>query len=199
MKRFTKSALALTLALGLVGSANAGLLPVNVTVTPDGDNYRFTYGVVLTSDSVLTNGDFFTIYDFEGFVPDTAVIDSDFDFSFSANNVGDTPPLTTPSDDPEIPNLTFTYEGDDLLAGSVGLGNFSAISTLGSTKTGEFAALSRKQIDPDTEDSNITEAQVPATLSDPPEVPEPATLTLLAVGGLAGAAGYRRRAKKATA
>ena len=39
------------------------MLPVSATV-PDSGNFRYTYGLVLTSDSTLKTGDYFTIYDF---------------------------------------------------------------------------------------------------------------------------------------
>ena len=42
---------------GVFGTtAQAGLLPLSATVTPDGDNYRYTYGVMLTSNSTLWVG-----------------------------------------------------------------------------------------------------------------------------------------------
>ena len=41
------------------GSANAGLLPVSVTVQPESGNFRWTYSVVLPSDMKLQSGSFF--------------------------------------------------------------------------------------------------------------------------------------------
>ena len=69
MRRWT---IAIALALGAIltapTSACAGLVPVQVSVLPDGGMYRFTYAIVLPTDSVLRPGDYFTIYDFDGFV-----------------------------------------------------------------------------------------------------------------------------------
>src|SRR5258708_2884215 len=61
------------LAAAVAGSpAQAGLLPVSVTVTPEAGNFRWTYAVVLPTDSKLQSGDFFTIYDFGGLVAGSA-------------------------------------------------------------------------------------------------------------------------------
>src|SRR5258708_3991227 len=56
-------------AVALVGRADAGLIPTNVSVTPDGSNFRWTYAVVVTTDVKVNPGDYFTIYDFGGIVP----------------------------------------------------------------------------------------------------------------------------------
>jgi len=48
--------------------AQAGLLPVQVSVLPESGNYRWTYAIVLPSSSQLQAGDYFTIYDFGGMV-----------------------------------------------------------------------------------------------------------------------------------
>ena len=64
---------AAAVALGVAQSATAGLLPTSVTVTPDAANYRWTYAIVLPTDSMLRSGDYFTIYDFGGLVPGSIV------------------------------------------------------------------------------------------------------------------------------
>ena len=60
--------LAPLVALCAAVPARAGLLPVNVSVTPEGGNFQWTYAVVLPTDSQLRSGDYFTIYDFGGLV-----------------------------------------------------------------------------------------------------------------------------------
>src|SRR3954451_12268704 len=57
---------AATVAVG--SSSQAGLLPVSVTVTPEANNFRWTYSIVLPTDMKLQSGDYFTIYDFGGLV-----------------------------------------------------------------------------------------------------------------------------------
>ena len=182
-------------------SAEAGLLPVQVSIQPDGENFRFTYNVVLTSDSKLEPGDFFTIYDFAGLI-DGSNVQPD-GFTFSSSPAGQTPIGTVPTDDPGIPNLTWTYSGTTVLDGQIGLGNFSVISSLGLSQQGQFTARTHRQVDGQV-DSNITEAAVPLGQSNeppddggedpPPVVPEPATLALVGLGlPLVGAARYLRR------
>src|SRR5947208_2181987 len=105
-------------------SARAGLLPVSVSTTPELDNNRFTYGVVLTTDAHITTGDYFTIYEFAGFVPGSNSQPDGWTFLSGA---GKTPGDTTPVSDPNIPNLSWVYNGPDQ-TGQIGLGNFSAAS-----------------------------------------------------------------------
>src|SRR5687768_9141708 len=125
--RSWKGGAALALACMFGATAQGGLLPLSATVVPDGDNYRYTYGVMLTSNSTLQNGDVFVVYDFNGLVD--ASNEQPAGFSFSSMNTGGNPGRTIPNDNPEMPNLVWTYTGDTPLIGQIGLGNFSAIST----------------------------------------------------------------------
>ena len=69
MRRWmTATALALSAVLAAPTTTHAGLVPVQVSVLPEGGMYRFTYAIVLPTNSVLRPGDYFTIYDFDGFV-----------------------------------------------------------------------------------------------------------------------------------
>jgi hypothetical protein len=195
MKRriWTATALGAALvALTASAPADAGLLPVKVQLDPDGGNWRYTYGVVLTSDSYITAGDFFTIYDFAGFVP--ASNTQPDGFTFSSTPTGKTPLGTTPFDDPRIPNLTWTYNGPTRMDGQVGLGNFTAISTIGETTEGNFTARTHRQVD-DRIDSNITDTLVPMLEGGGPQVPEPATLTMFGLVLPVVAGRYLRRRK----
>ncbi len=197
MKIWTVKAIALfTAVFGLMSIsevADAGILPIKVTVTPDGPNFRYTYGIMLTSDSKLTPGDYFTIYDFYGYIPGSISSDGLHPFTYSVSNVGTTPLGTVPFDDPNVPNLTFIYNGSTELNGQIGLGNFWALSPYNLTTEGAFTARSHRQVDSKV-DSNITDTLVPSPDVPPPQVPEPATLTMLGLGlPLIGAVRYLRR------
>src|SRR5438132_7092038 len=109
MARFRISMLALAASLALANTAQAGLLPVTVTVLPDSGNFRWTYNIVLPTDSQLRNGDYFTIYDFGGLVPNSA--SQPKDWSYEESKLGPVPPGVVPTDNPDLPNLTWRYTG----------------------------------------------------------------------------------------
>ena len=58
--------------------AQAGLLPVSVSVQPEAGNFRWTYSVVLPTDMKLQAGNYFTIYDFGGYIAGSANVTSPF-------------------------------------------------------------------------------------------------------------------------
>ncbi|OWK38381.1 PEP-CTERM sorting domain-containing protein [Fimbriiglobus ruber] len=164
-------------------SARAGLLPVSVTVSPDPSTgpgpYRWTYAIVLPTDMKLQAGNYFTIYDFNGYVAggDSAPAG----WTLSASNTGETPAKLTPVDNPNVTNLTWTYNGPTIPSGQIGLGNFWAISTSGQSTTSSFTAETNRSSD-GLVDSNITSTLVPTGTPVPPGVPEPATLALAGLG-----------------
>lgn len=213
--RLWKMGLAVGLAAALGGSAQAGLLPLTATAVPDGDAYRYTYGVMLTSNSTLQKGDNFVIYDFNGFIDGTTTQPAGFEFT--AMNLGGNLGRTVPNDNPDMPNLVWSYTGDTPLVGQIGLGNFTALSTKPEASvTTDF--VSRTQVeDPNGEvrdEDNITHTKAPFGTDvqqppvdppvdpvdpvDPPSgVPEPSSLILLACGLplVAGARALRNRRK----
>ena len=179
LRTWKRSLAALALVV-LASRADAGLLPVSATVTPDGGNQRYTYGIVLTSDSTLKTGDFFTVYDFQGMVPGSNVQPAGF--TLTTSNAGGTPVGTNPTDDPTKPNLTWTYTGAGI-SGQVGLGNFAVDSTNEpSASAASFTAQTHRTADGKV-DSNITETTIPGgPIATPASIPEPATLALMGIG-----------------
>ena len=180
-KRLAAWALTAAAALGGADAATAGLLPVSVSVTPESGKYRWTYAIVLPTDSQLQSGNYFTIYDFKGLAEGSVVAPAGW--SFTTDKVGPTPVLVTPTDDPLVPNLSFKYTGPTIDAGQTGLGNFWAVSDFG-LKTDSFFTAQTNRTSDGKVDTNITTTNVPVPSGTvvPPGVPEPATLVLVGLG-----------------
>ena len=175
------------------GSASAGLLPTTVTVTPDAGLYRWTYAIVLPTDSQIRAGDYFTIYDFGGFEGSVSQPDH---WVFTTALSGPIPIGVDPNDNPLISNLTWTYNGPTIPTGQLGLGNFWALSEFDTSSNSAFTARTHRTSD-GVIDTNITETTVPVPTA-PPSLPEPGTIVLAALGlpflGLARHFGRVRRA-----
>ena len=169
-------------------TSSAGLLPVNVSVNKEGETYRWTYAIVLPTDSQLRSGDYFTIYDFGGYVDNSTVAPGGW--TVQTGNLGPDTPGLNPQDNPNITNLTFLYGGPTINAGQIGLGNFWALSSYSLGTDSYFTARTHRTSDGRV-DANITETTVPVPVA-PPGVPEPATLALAAIG-LPLVAALRRR------
>lgn len=189
----------LLLAIGAIlagpaAGARAGLLPTSVTVTPESGNFRWTYAIVLPTDSQLRAGNFFTIYDFAGYVPGGESAPAGW--TLTTQLVGTTPATTLPTDNPSLWNLTWTYTGPTISGGQLGLGNFWAYSEYDLATDSNFVAQTNRTSDGKL-DTNITDTSVPVP-SGTPVVPEPTTLALAGLGlpllGLGRA--LRRRAGK---
>jgi hypothetical protein len=175
-----RSFAAAAVAVALTGSpAAAGLLPVSVTVNPEGGNFRWTYAIVLPTDMKLQAGNYFTIYDFQGYVPGGESAPDGW--TFGSSKVGPTANRLKPGDDPNIPNLTWTYNGPTIPSGQIGLGNFWAISSFQGQGATSFTSSTNRTSD-GLADANITETITPQGPSGPNLTPEPATLALVGLG-----------------
>jgi len=182
MRKCWKLAAVVTAAIGLMltaSRADAGLIPTNVSITPDSGNFRWTYAVVVTTDVQVNPGDFFTIYDFGGMLAGTTV--APVGWSASVGMLTAPPGGTGPVDNPAVENLTFTYTGTTPIVGQQGLGNFMINSQYGDATTSDFTSITHRQVDGRTE-ANITSTDVPVPGTPPNDTPEPASLAMFGIG-----------------
>src|SRR5262245_22410777 len=179
----------LVLCLAVVGKASAGLLPVQVGVTPEGSDFRYTYSIQLQSGGVLQPGDYFTIFDFAGLLPNHQAQPVGFDYD--STPIGHTPARLNPVDDAGIANLTWTYSGATI-TGPLDLGTFSALSQYGEATDGTFTGQTHRQVDGHL-NGNITDTRIPVPAG--PGVPEPSSwiLMVVVVPVMFGLSRWRRR------
>jgi hypothetical protein len=191
------------IGLFAIAAANASISPDLVISGGDvcvveGPNCRYEYTASLPANHYLQNGDFFTIYDFGGFV---GGIMNPTGWSGTAALLGDTPinPSATPnSDDPQVTNITWTYTGSTSLnSGNFPISGFSALSSFRFATIGEYASQAHKLTPPSTvalPDSKVGPVGVPLpTGSEPGDVPEPMSMALLGSGlGLLGVLRLRK-------
>jgi len=174
------------LGLVLLGSgiliARGDIIPTLSSVTGSTPNFTWNYSANVTVDQTITTGDFFTIYDFGTIAPGSNTQPTGWTFSQAL--VGPTAALTSPTDNPNILNLTWTYTGTAPISGSAALGMFSVITGTDQLKTGQFTAQATRSSGPDagTKVSNIGAVSVP--------VPE--SSALLPIIGVCAAAVFSR-------
>ena len=123
---------------GTALTARADIIASFDSIVPNGSNFQFNYTATVTGDQEVETGDFFTIYDFNGLVPNSGSMPPNW--SFSSAFLGRTPTQVNPPDDPTILNITFTYTGTMPIIGPAPLGTFSAVSNFGQSHPGYFAA-----------------------------------------------------------
>ena len=173
---------AFVLGLVLVGSsvliARGDIIPTLSSVTGSSPNFTWNYSANVTVDETVNHGDFFTIYDFGSIAPGSNTQPTGWTFSQAL--LGPTAPLTSPTDNPNILNLTWTYNGATPIVGSAALGIFSVITSTDQLKDGQFTAQATRNSGPNagTKVSNI------GTVS----VPVPESSSLLPIIGVCAAA-----------
>ncbi len=184
-------------------SSTAAIIPnfldVTESVTPG--QFTYTYEVTLTEDSRLDSNSrwaqFFTIFDFDGYVDDSAT-SSNPAFVLSTQNEGlyntQGAPVEQDGDDAGIVNLTWTWTPcapDELcepsdppaaeVIGPISLGIFSADSIFNLTKLDAFQGQDTKHNPGELEDGQRGINEGATTV--PTGIPEPGTYALLG-GGL---------------
>lgn len=180
--------------LATAGAANASIIPTLVTGPTDTGNgdFSWVYDATLASDQAVLSGNYFTIYDINGFTG-TGTVPSDWDVTTAF--IGQTPSDVLPLDRSNLINVTFTYTGPTLNYGGnpteVDLGSFEIFSTISqSTALGAFTAFATKNTGP----SRGTSVSTIGTLTGP-AVPEPGTWALMIAGfSMVGWSIRRRRA-----
>ncbi len=182
------------------------ITPTLTTVVSNGSGgYTWTYNVQLAADQdanggpapgasttagvgvVATTADYFTIYDFAGFIPGSNVQPVGWSFQTLPGNLGSTPSDTIPTDSATIQNLTWYVNAGTTFHGPQNLGNFTADSIFNLQTPVNYTGQGTRNtgFSPGTEISNI------GTVGAPSGVPEPATYAL--IGSSLAALGLLRR------
>jgi hypothetical protein len=175
-------------------AARGDIIPTLNPGTPaaTAGGFLWNYGVNVTVDQQVNTGNFFTIYDFGAFNPGSNVQPAGW--TFSSSLTGQNPSLVTPTDNPALANLTWTYTGTTPITGAQLIGQFSVVAASNQLATGSFAAEATRSGGPNvgTPIDNVGTVSVP--------VPEmSALLPILSVCGagvVAGIPSLLRRRKK---
>ena len=187
MNRKTLLVLVALSALSL--AARADIIPTLDSVTGSAPNFSWNYSANVTVDQTVNAGDFFTIYDFSSIVPTTHSEPTGWIFSTAL--IGPTAPLTGPTDNPNLWNVTWTYNGNAAITGPSALGMFTVLTSTDQLKTGQFTAQATRNSGPEagSKVSNIGNVTVP--------VPEPSCVfPILSLLSAIGADRFLRRRKK---
>jgi hypothetical protein len=119
-------------------AARADIIPTLSSVAPAVGGFTWNYSSNVTVDETVNHGDFFTIYDFGPFSLGSNTQPAGW--TFSSSLLGTNPSLLTPTDNPSILNLTWTYTGTTPITGSAALGIFSVVASIDQLRTSDFAS-----------------------------------------------------------
>ena len=195
-------------ALALMPSfaAHADIIPTNSGISGGPGAYVWSYQAQVTQDQTAfaghapastpvqhadtTGGAFFTVYDLAGYIGGTCT--SPTGWSCTVQNIGFTPDAVNPvapPDNPNIVNLTWSYNQGDPIVGAQEVNDFMATSAFNAMTSTSFAARATKN----TGSQAGTFVDNVGNVSGPVGLPEPASLGLLGLA-LAGIAFRRRKA-----
>src|SRR5437588_10472391 len=150
---------AFVLGLALLGcgicATRGDIIPTLDSITGSSPSFTWNYSANVTVNETINAGDFFTIYDFGTIAPGSNLQPTGWTFSQAL--IGPTAALTTPTDNPNILNLTWTYNGAAPVVGSAALGIFSVVTSTDQLKDGQFTAQATRNSGPNagTKVSNI--------------------------------------------
>ena len=180
------SAAAIAVAAFLSSVAQASVIPVLDSITPDGSDFLFSYDGQLAPDQGVMAGDQLVIVDFAGYVAGS-VHSTLPNVTASISNTMPAGLLLDPgfTDNPLIPDLVFTYSGPpvDVSGGPfpsiIDFSGLTAESTFGLQTTGSFSASAVKNEGAQTGTPTFNVGQVGVPVS---AVPEPASWAMMLVG-----------------
>jgi hypothetical protein len=200
--RLAASAAAIVLTALVSGAAQASVIPVESGITPDGANYKWTYDGQLAPDQGVKAGDELVIIDFAGYVSGS-VGTSLSNVTASVSNTLPAGMLLDPgfTDNPNIPDLVFTYTGPDYRTSGgpyptqTDFSGLYADSTFKNMITGSFSAVAVKNdgAETGTVTYNVGQVAVPTSA-----VPEPGVWAMM-LAGFFGVGFALRNARKAAA
>jgi hypothetical protein len=182
------------IALIAAVSLRADIIPSFGGTSPgSGTSTVWNYTINITSAQQVTAGDFFTIYDFGPFITGSNLQPTNW--TFSSSLITPPPANTNPPDNPTLANLTWTYSGSTTIVSGTNVGTFSVTQATSqfqgvpSTHAGFFAAMATRSDGSASKISNVGQVPVPVA------VPEPTTLSLLALAGAGSVLRAIRRRK----
>ena len=185
--------------------ARAGFVPVLVSPTGTTQSNTFVYNLNFTTSATLPEflmaGNFLTLYDFGAGVTTPGQVVVSPSITVTVQPFGVTPPggLVNPTDT-AVNNITFTYNGPSLASDVTFV---ATINTVGgpffSTRVGQYTAIDSIALPGGNQ--QIGAVRLPsATLvpgGSPVLVPEPSSVVLFGLGGLAMVGAARRRPRRA--